>query len=53
MQNNVIYINNISSAHRPQLNIGAFAHMQSNGVVDGTKDWETPETEGPPVKDHI
>ncbi len=29
-----------SSSTPPQLNIGEFAHMQSNGVVDGTEDWE-------------
>ncbi len=42
-----------SSTPLPQLNIGAFAHMQSNGVIDGTEDWETVEAEGPPVKDHL
>ena len=33
--------------------IGAFAHMQLIGVVDGTEDWETAEAEGPPAKHHI
>lgn len=28
-------------AAAPQLKIGAFVHMQSNGVADGTEDWET------------
>ncbi len=37
----------------PQLNISAFAHMQSNGVIDGTKDWETVEAEDPLAKDHL
>ncbi len=36
----------------PQLNIGAFAHVQSNGV-DGTEDWEMGEAESPPTEDHL
>lgn len=31
--------------------IGTFAHMWSNGAVDGTENWETAEAEGQPVKD--
>ncbi len=27
--------------------------MQSNGVVDGTEDWETVEAEGPLAEDHL
>ncbi len=37
----------------PQLNISAFAPMQSNGVADGTGDWETVEAEGLPAEDHL
>lgn len=33
--------------------ISAFIHMQSNGAVDGTDDWETEEAEGPPIKNQI
>ncbi len=40
-----------SSAPHPQFNIDAFAHVQSNGAVDGTDDRETVEAEGPPAKD--
>lgn len=37
----------------PQLSIGTFAHLQSNGVVDETEDQEMVEAEGPPAKDHL
>ncbi len=37
----------------PQLNIGVFAHMQSNGVVNATENWEMVEEEGPMAEDHL